>query len=376
MNQLDTLLLPDKALQVAFGREKCAHSSVVQDTLDACTTDTVKSLQDANARLYQQYGVAPHQDYRQEYLVLDLDLTGLLVAQRAEGSTKGYFAKYRGRYGRQLCRVTAAQEIVCQTLLAGNTLSKATLKPAIQQAFSTLQFPTSQRPDLLIRWDAGFGTDKNINWMLSQGYQMLGKVYAHKRVLKLAQSVSEWIPTPSSPGREMGIPTQPHRYARKTRQLVVRTPKKVSPKTWGYGALVSTLFHCTDTELVALYDARGGGIETAFRDDRQGLGLAKRRKHRMTAQQVLIHLAERAHNLIVWTAQHLDPPLNEFGILRLVRDALQVNGYVLVQNQTILEIGLNRRHPYVYALRNGFTRLLNGEPRITLWEPVESVKER
>jgi hypothetical protein len=375
MTQMETLLLPDKAVQVAFGREVCAHSSVVQDTLDACTADTVRRLQDANTRLYQRYGVALHHNFRQEYLVLDLDLTGLLAAQGAEGSAKGYFAKFRGRYGRQLCRVTAAQEIVCQALLFGNTLSKATLKPAIQQAFSVLQFPASRRPDLLLRWDAGFGTDKNINWMLSQGYQILGKMYAHKRVLKLARSVTEWVSTPSSPGREMGVPAQPHRYARKTRQLVVRTPKKSPPKTWGYGVLVSTLPHFSDAELVALYDARGGGIETAFRDDRQGLGLAKRRKHGMAAQQVLIHLAERAHNLIVWAARHLDPPLNQFGILRLVRDALQVNGYVLLHNNTIVEIGLNRRHPYVYALRNGLTRLLNGQPRIVLWEPVESVKE-
>jgi hypothetical protein len=376
MNQMETILLPEKAVQLAFGRTACAHSSGVQDTLDACTRDTVNALQTANMALYQRSGDAMQHDFAQAYLMLDLDLTGLLAAQRAEGSVKGYFPQPGGHYGRQLCRVTAAHDIVCQALLPGNTHSRVVLKPAIQQAASVLQLSASHHQDTLLRWDAGFGTDQNINWMLSQGYQILGKMYAHKRVVKLARSVTEWLPTPSSPGREMGLVPQPHRYARKTCQIVVRTPKTSSPNSWGYGALVSTLHHLPNAELVALYDARGGGIETEFRADRQGLGLAKRRKHRMAAQQVLIHLAERAHNLLSWTARFLEPPLKEFGIMRLVRDVLTISGYLLIRNNTVVEIGLNRRHPYAYAVRDGFTRLLHGVPHLTLWDPVESFKEQ
>lgn len=377
MNQIETILLPEKAVQVAFGRDQCAHSSGIQDTLDACTPETLKELQQANERLYQRYGHAIEHDFSQGNLILDLDLTGLLASSQAEGRVEGYFANHRGEYGRQLCRVTATayHEIVCQAWLPGNTLSKATLKPAIQQAVKLLQLFPTQRKQTLIRWDAGFGPAKNINWMLTQGYQILGKMYAHKRVCKLARSVTEWLPSPSSPGREMGVVTKPHRYARKTSQIVVRTPKKHPPNTWAYGTLVSTLQHVSPEELVDLYDARGGGIETEFRGDRQGLGLAKRRKHRMLAQQMLIHLAERAHNLLVWTAQRLDPPLNQYGMLRLVRDASQVNGYLLLHRNSPLEVGLNRRHPYAYALRDGFNRLLTGPPRLTLWDPVEIVKE-
>jgi hypothetical protein len=261
-------------------------------------------------------------------------------------------------------------------LLPGNTLSKATLKPAIQHAARLLQLSPTQRHHTLIRWDAGLGTDTNINWMLTQGYQVLGKMYAHKRVCKLLRSVSEWLPTPSSPGREMGIVTHPHRYARKTSQIIVRTPKKHPPNTWAYGTLVSTLHQVSPEQLVDLYDNRGGGIETEFRADRQGLGLATRRKHRMAAQQMLIHLAERAHNLLVWTAHHLAPPLNQYGILRLVRDVFQINGYLLLHQNSPVEIGLNRRHPYVYAVRKGFHRVLADPLRLTLWDPVETVKER
>jgi hypothetical protein len=378
MNQIDTLVFPDTALQRAFGREHCAHSSVVQNTLDACTPDTVSHLQQANMRLYQHYGQAVAHDFSQEYLLLDLDLTGLLAGPQSEGSTKGYFANHRGASGRQLCRVTATafDEILCQRLLSGATLSQTTLKPAIQQAAAILQLSPAQRQDTLLRWDAGFGTDHNINWMLSQGYQIIGKMYAHKRVRKLARTVTAWHPTPSSPGREMGIPPLPHRYARKTSQLVVRTPKKHPPNTWAYGVLVTTLHHLTPEALVDLYDDRGGGIETEFRADRQGLGLAKRRKRRMVAQQMLVHLAERAHNVLVWTTHQLDPPLNHYGLLRLVRDAFQITGYVLIREHTLTEIGLNQRHPLVYAVRDGFNRLLTSPVQLTLCDPVEHIKER
>jgi hypothetical protein len=378
MNQLETILFPDTAVQLAFGLTQCAHSSVVQKTLDACSSQTVTTLQHANEQLYHRYGQAPSHDCSQAYLLLDLDVTGLLAGPQAEASTKGYFANHRGCSGRQLCRViaTAYHEILCQALFSGDTLSKATLKPAICHAVALLAEAATCHSALLFRWDAGFGTDQNINWMLTQNYQIVGKMYSHTRVRKLARSVTDWRPTPSSPGREMGTLPQPHRFARRTTQLAVRTPKKHPKGAWAYGILVTTLHHLPAEELVTLYDARGGGIETEFRSDRQGLGLATRRKHRMAAQQVLLLLAERAHNVLVWTTDHLAPPLNQFGMLRLVRDAFQVSGYLLRRHSTIVEIGLNRRHPYAYALRDSFNRLLNGTPHITLWDPVERVKEQ
>lgn len=377
MKQLDTIIRPDKAVQLAFGRDHCASSSEVQKLLDRCTSETVSQFQQANEQVYQQHGHAIYHDFSKRLLILDLDLTGLTASQHAEDSTKGYFAKQPGVRGRQLCRVLATpyQELLWQRLVPGNMLSKAMLKPAIHHSQQRLNLSKSQRHQTLLRWDAGFGTDHNINWMLNRDYHILGKVYAHTRVTKLRQSVTEWLPTPSSPGREVALVTQPHRYARTTQQLIVRTPKKPPSMAWAYGALVTTLRHATPQELVDLYDDRGGGIETTFRADRQGLGVSKRRKHRMAAQQMLIHLAERAHNLLVWTAQQLGPPINQYGILRLVRDAFQVNGYLLIERDQPVEIGLNRHHPLAYPLCDGFNRLFAGQPHLTLWDPVEYVKE-
>jgi hypothetical protein len=249
------------------------------------------------------------------------------------------------------------------------------LRPALQEAQQLLKLSDTRRRQTLLRWDAGFGTDRNINWMLSQQYQILGKMVSSKRVHKLAKSVTEWVKTASTSGREYGIISTPHRYARKTRQLLVRTPKHSPAGAWAYGALVSTDLDTPAQTLIALYDARGGGVETEFRTDRQGLGLGTRRKHHMAAQQMLIHLTERAHNVLLWTAKEFGPPLNTYGALRLVRDVFQVDGYLLMKHDHPVEIGLNRFHPAAWPLYRAFNRLFGGTPHMKLWSPVDTVKE-
>ena len=48
-------------------------------------------------------------------------MTGLLAGRQAEGATKGYFSRQKGRRGRQLGRVTATlyEEVVYQHLYNG-----------------------------------------------------------------------------------------------------------------------------------------------------------------------------------------------------------------------------------------------------------------
>jgi len=99
-------------------------------------------------------------------------------------------------------------------------------------------------------------------------------------------------------------------------------------------------------------------------------------KHRMAAQQMLIELGGRAHNLLVWTARELGAPLNQYGIVKLVRDVFQVDGYVLFAQDHPVEIGLNLRHPLACALCDGFNPLFSGQPQMKLWDPVEPVKTR
>src|SRR5260370_13777446 len=50
--EINGRLRPDRALQAAFGRIGCAEQSVVQDTLDACTQETVPQLEAALDAIY------------------------------------------------------------------------------------------------------------------------------------------------------------------------------------------------------------------------------------------------------------------------------------------------------------------------------------
>ena len=99
-------------------------------------------------------------------------------------------------------------------------------------------------------------------------------------------------------GREAGWVKQPHRYARRTVQVAVRTPKKDG--TWSYAVLVSTDINATLEELLLEYDQRSGAPENSFAQVYQALSLRKYRKAGFIARQVLLLLAELAHNLMIW----------------------------------------------------------------------------
>src|SRR6266487_1304029 len=45
----------EPALQVAFGRSRCAEQSVVQQTLDACTQENVQQMEEALDEIYRQH---------------------------------------------------------------------------------------------------------------------------------------------------------------------------------------------------------------------------------------------------------------------------------------------------------------------------------
>src|SRR5438046_9123381 len=112
-----------------------------------------------------------------------------------------------------------------------------------------------------------------------------------------------------------------------------------------------------DILLAALhaYDRRGGGIETQNKADKQGLGLARRNKHRFAAQEMLVVLTQLAHNLVIWTRNDLaqaDQRLQKYGIVRTVRDALQIDGRIqLNAHGQVQQITLNERHPLATAFQ-------------------------
>ena len=103
---------------------------------------------------------------------------------------------------------------------------------------------------------------------------------------------------------------------------------------------------------VTFYDQRGGGVETSFKGDKQGLGMTKRSKKRFAAQQMLMLLGSLAHNVILWARRWLAAvPLQQYGILRMVRDVLHISGFLVFDaGGQIIQLVLNQAAPLAPVL--------------------------
>jgi len=126
------------------------------------------------------------------------------------------------------------------------------------------------------------------------------------------------------------------------------------------------LKHPKDQQLLLatlhFYDLRGGGLETQNKRDKQGLGLSRRNKHRFAAQEMLVLLAQLAHNLVIWTRNDLAATnlrFRKYGIQRTVRDVLNIPGSVQITAQgSIDQIRLNPRHPLAAVFQKSFSPYL------------------
>ena len=377
--EVNTRLRSDPALQAAFGRTACAEQSVIQDTLDACDATTVQQMEQALTTIFRQHSQAYQHDYTQQVQVVDIDITGLPCGPKAAFATKGYFAKQRNRRGRQLGRVLAThyQELVVEHLLPGTDQLAKALRPLVEATEQVLALDEVRRARTLIRVDAGGGSVGDINWLLGRGYQVLAKEYSGKRAHKLAATVAEWVDDPRVPGRQVGwVPGAAPEYVRPVQRIAVRCRKKNGQ--WGIGVLIAadgrdeqaplngTAPSCAEVlTTVYCYDRRGGGVETANKEDKQGLGLGKRSKKRFAAQQVLGQLGRLAHNLLVWARQWLAPTaptVRRLGTKRLVRDVFHVNGLIERDEAgRIRRIVLNQTHCYARRLLVALQALVGSE---------------
>lgn len=371
--EANTLLRSDQALQEAFGRDACAEQSSIQATLNACTDTNVQQLTTALTAIYRQHSQGYRHAYARRYQLLDVDLSGMPCGPKAALATKGYFAKARNRRGRQLGRVLASRyrEIVVDQLFAGTVGLAKALIPLVEAAEQVLELDDAKRPRTILRIDSGGGSIDDINWALARGYHILTKDYSRQRARKLGVSVTEWLDDPHIEGRQVGWVTTPApEYVRPVGRIAVRWKQKNGQ--WEYAVIITTLLaadviaetnqpreQVLDHQAVLLayvqcYDMRGGGVETSFKDDKQGIGLTKRSKKRFAAQQMLSLLGSLAHNVIVWARQWLsdhEPKLRRYGLKRMVRDIFHISGF-LVRNARgrIVEIVLNQRAPLVRNL--------------------------
>lgn len=171
------------------------------------------------------------------------------------------------------------------------------------------------------------------------------------RARKLGQTVTQWLPDPHIPDRQVGwVTAAATEYGRDGHRSAVRWPRQDG--RWEDAAVIATLsasaviqetgqarervldHQAVTAADVQFSDDRGGGVETACKDDKPGLGLPKHNKKRCTAQQMLVLLGTLAHTVIGWARQWLaphEPKVRRDGVQRLVRDVFHISGF-LVRN--------------------------------------------
>lgn len=373
VSSINNLLRTDEGLQRLFGRDSCAEQSVISETLNAVSGENIIEMTGFIQKVYREHSWCYRHDYEKNWLLLDVDLTGMIAGKTAEGSEKGYFSGERNGRGRQVGRVYASQydEIVNEQLYSGKVQLEASLLELVKMAENVLDSNENRRKRTIIRVDGGGGTDKNIDWLLLQYYWVLMKVKNWQRTQKLVKTVKAWQSLPELPGHDVGWVEMPHEYAKATRQLAIRWPKEKGG--FHYCVLVFNLTDLMIFQLAGLrmprkfteqdlfsaimkaYNLRSGGVETSIKNSKQGLGLNKRNKKRFDAQHMLLLLAQLAYNIAVWArnqlAQH-SSTIASFGMLRLIRDAFHISGKVQFDEKgNVNLIILNQSHKLAKAFQ-------------------------
>jgi hypothetical protein len=338
-------------------------------------------MRQAIAEIYREHSQGYSHNYQADYQILDVDMSGMPCGPKAAFATKGYFAKQRNRRGRQLGRVLASLygEVVADQLFDGKTQLVKALQPLMQQAEEVLQLDESKRARTIVRLDSGGGSLEDVNYLLERGYQVHCKDYSGTHARKLADSVKQWFDDPHQLGRQLGwVTEESDAYVRKVFRIAVRC-RKANGK-FAIGVLISALSAeqmlavmrlplsartSPVTVLLAyvnFYDQRGGGVETSFKGDKQGLGITARNKKRFDAQQILVLLGSLAHNVVIWARQWLSQAstkLQGYGTLRMVRDVFHISGFLLFDPlKHVFAITLNKNAPLAHVLVASLRELL------------------
>jgi Transposase DDE domain group 1 len=368
ITQNNVTIRTDRAVQRAFGRTGCAEQSTIARTLRACTAENVAQLEQVSWYYLRRYGATPRHRFHDTRLWVDIDLTPMPIGAKAEGSERTWMGRNRSKTGRKTLRITASQyrEILHETLLRGTETAVPALKAALLEVETHLGWSRERRAQIVLRLDGGFGTTEVLNWLLSRGYQVVAKISNHGRVHKLRQHLGPWQPT-SSPGRAMAAILRPHRFCRATRQWVIRTPQ--AHGGYHYAVLLTTVPDLEPTTLADAYDGRAM-IEATFCQDKQALGLVKRRQHKWEAQQMVLLLARLAHHILLWSKRWLSrvPPtrwrLDGYGLVRLLQEGTTVPGVIRWRCGWMVSVHFDPLHPLAEALQQGFAALFRGRVRV------------
>lgn len=346
LSQINTKLCPDRVLAHAWGRHQFADRSGVSRLLTSLTSQHVDQLRQIHHDWYRHYGQAvEHQADRNGLLRVEVDFTGLAGTPKGQGSCKGYFAGGKNQRGRQIARISIPRyhETVVSRLYPGDAQGRDHLKALLREWEQVWPWGAQMPRDILWCTDGGFGTDANINWVLSRQYQLLTKGYSGKRAAAVARQISQWIEV--CPGQRWIAPMpHPVRYARKTQALVRRW--RFDNGTYKHAIVICTCMNWTPRQVDANYDTRGQ-VEVEIKADKDGLGVAHRQTHAFAAQEALLLLTDMAHNLVTWLSTWLfpDTPVAHFGPKRIIRDLFSVPGRLTFEGNRLVHVAFWDQHP-------------------------------
>jgi hypothetical protein len=244
-------------------------------------------------------------------------------------------------------------------LYPGNQTSEKSLFKTIEQVEALLQIKDRHhRGGVLIRLDAGFGNDQNINWLLHRGYQVLCKHKSSKRASLIASQIDEWHPLDDRKWIAEASKLLCHRYYRRT-QTSVLCWYNSRRDVFKYALLICSLLDLDLFQIGHLYDERAS-MENEIKADKGGLLLPKRRKKQLEAQEALVLLTDLAHNILAWSRDFwsLEPKIGNLGIYGIVNKIMMIPGKLTFQDGELVKVRLQSTHPLAKPVVFCLSRLL------------------
>lgn len=260
------------------------------------------------------------------------------MRKTSRSKPKGVLCWKKNSTGRQLARVSVVKyrETVWSELYPGSKHTIACFRPAVLASEKALELDKSQRKRTVWRMDGGSGSDEQFCWLLQRDYHVIGKGYSNSRAATLAKSVRRWDAYEDYQLAEVSPPID---FGRPVRVFVKRRWKDGQ---FRHSYYVSTLQFPSKKYFTDYYYQRGGAEVEQFRQDKQGLYLATRRKTAFTGQQGYILLTDLVHNLLADFRNQalLDTRFANYGLKRIVRDLLNIPGRLWFDGQELKRIEL------------------------------------
>jgi len=150
----------------------------------------------------------------------------------------------------------------------------------------------------------------------------------------------------------------------------MRTPQETGG--YHYAVLRTTVPDLEPTAVADAYDGRAM-MEATFCQDKQALGLVKRRQQKWEAQQIVLLLARLAHHLLLWSKQWLSRVpstrwrLQGYGLVRLLQEVYTVPGVTRWRRGWLVSVRFDPLHPLAIPLQQGFAALFGGRVHVRCW---------